>query len=92
MAVVVAGSALSIPLIPNQGNKNLEPVIKNPGDTGRGKALGPGVLALVACFVFNMGIMMVWAYLERIGNAAGLPGDYIGRTLGLSLVAALAGA
>jgi hypothetical protein len=49
-------------------------------------------MALVACFVFNMGIMAVWAYLERIGNAAGLEAAFIGEALALSLAAALFGA
>ena len=49
-------------------------------------------MALLACFIFNLGIMAVWAYLERMGHAAGLQGPFIGKTLALSLVGALFGA
>lgn len=102
LASIVFASALLIPLIPQQGRM---PAASAPeesahGDAGQmdsgdpvhGRTLRPGVMALVACFIFNMGIMAVWAYLERMGDAAGLAGDFIGRTLGLSLVAALVGA
>ncbi|HKJ18806.1 MAG TPA: YbfB/YjiJ family MFS transporter [Xanthomonadales bacterium] len=102
LAAVVFCSALMIPFIPQQGRNPVVTVLKKQGledsdQESQGRALQPGgmtpgVMALVACFIFNMGIMMVWAYLERMGNAAGLPGDYIGRTLGLSLLAALVGA
>jgi predicted MFS family arabinose efflux permease len=51
-----------------------------------------GIMALLACFVFNMGIMAVWAYLERMGHAAGLEPVFIGRALALSLFGALFGA
>jgi predicted MFS family arabinose efflux permease len=90
LALVVFASALMIPFIPRQGCKRAAP--GNSGHKHNGRTLRPGVMALLACFIFNMGIMAVWAYLERMGDAAGLPGDFIGRTLGLSLVAALVGA
>lgn len=51
----------------------------------------PGGLALLACFLFNLGVMMVWAYAERIGNVAGFDAVFIGNALAASLLAALAG-
>jgi predicted MFS family arabinose efflux permease len=52
----------------------------------------PGLMALFACFIFNLGIMAVWAYLERMGHGAGLEASFIGNTLAVSLAGALFGA
>ena len=96
LAAVVTVVSIFIPFIPQQGR-----IIETagPAASSRDSAAGedhqavlPGVLALLACLIFNMGIMAVWAYLERMGNGAGLDASYIGRTLSLSLLAALGGA
>jgi MFS family permease len=88
LAVLVLASGLLIPLAPQQG-RVIEVTIKSGA---RGGSATPGFLALVGCLVFNFGIMAVWAYLERIGNAAGLQADFIGSALSGSLGAALFGA
>ena len=88
LAAVVGGAALFIPFIPQQGRK-IEPAAPSESHN---RTMLPGVMALLACFIFNLGIMAVWAYLERMGHAAGLDASFIGRTLSLSLVAALVGA
>jgi len=96
LAVVVLGAMLLIPFISQQG-RQIETAVPS-GSSNRAKkrtitpAMLPGVMALLACFIFNLGIMAVWAYLERMGNAAGLEASFIGSTLALSLVGALFGA
>lgn len=92
LALVVLGSAVFIPFITQQGR-----VIQAGADLSSEKpakkgSLLPGIAALLACLIFNMGIMAVWAYLERMGNAAGLEASFIGSTLAVSLVGALIGA
>ena len=95
LALVVLGAMLLIPSISQQGRK-IEPAARASasGVTNRtiNPAMLPGVMALLACFIFNLGIMAVWAYLERMGNAAGLEAGFIGGTLAVSLVGALFGA
>ena len=49
-------------------------------------------LLLFACFLFNAGIMMVWAYMERIGVSSNLDADIIGKTLSASMLVGLVGA
>lgn len=92
LAVVVLGAMLLIPFISQQGRKieRAAPSATTSGATGR--ILLPGVMALFACFIFNLGIMSIWAYLERMGNAAGLQAGFIGSTLAVSLFGALFGA
>ena len=96
LAVVVLGAMLLIPLISQQG-REFETAAPT-GSSNRAKkrtitpAMLPGVMALLACFIFNLGIMAIWAYLERMGNAAGLEASFIGSTLALSLLGALFGA
>ena len=88
LAAVVLVAAMFIPFIPQQGRK-----IETAGASrSTRRAWLPGVMALLACFIFNLGIMAVWAYLERMGNTAGLQAEFIGNTLALSLVGALIGA
>ncbi len=92
LAVVVLGASLFIPFIPQQGRK-IEPAVTSPSKSrAANRAMLPGLMALLACFIFNLGIMAVWAYLERMGNAAGLEASYIGSTLAVSLAGALVGA
>ena len=96
LALVVLGAMLLIPFISQQGRK-IEPATTSASSNRATKrtinpAMLPGVMALLACFIFNLGIMAVWAYLERMGNAAGLEASFIGSTLALSLVGALFGA
>ncbi len=92
LAVVVLGASLFIPFIPQQGRK-IEPAVTSSSKSrAANRAMLPGLMALLACFIFNLGIMAVWAYLERMGNAAGLEASYIGSTLAVSLAGALVGA
>jgi len=92
LAVVVLCASLFILFIPQQGRK-IEPTPISPSrDRAKNHSLLPGLMALLACFIFNLGIMAVWAYLERMGNAAGLEASFIGSTLAMSLFGALCGA
>ncbi len=88
LALIVASTALLIPRIPQQGHpvtaRSAGPIVR--------RSMMPGFWALLACLAFNFGIMAVWAYMERIGNAAGLEAAYIGATLAGSLLAGLFGA
>ncbi len=92
LTVVVLGTTLFIPFIPQQGRK-IEPAVTSPR---KGRAVNqtmmPGLMALLACIIFNLGVMAVWAYLERMGNAAGLEASFIGSALAVSLAGALVGA
>jgi len=96
LAIVVLAVSLFIPFIPQQGR--VIETTSRPIPTGHVSAgadcrvMLPGVMALLACFAFNMGIMAVWVYLERLGNGAGLEPSFIGYALSLSLLAALCGA
>jgi DHA1 family inner membrane transport protein len=92
LAVVVLLTALFIPFIPQQG-REIGPAVPSPSkDRVKYHAMLPGLMALLACFIFNLGIMAVWAYLERMGNAVGLEASFIGNTLAVSLLGALFGA
>lgn len=87
LALVVTLSLAFIPLMPRRGG------YEAPTQVSRVplRRLLPGGIALVACFLFDIGVMMVWAYAERMGNAAGLDAVFIGNALAASLLAALAG-
>ena len=88
LAVVTAAAALCIPWIPKRG----QPRESAARGSSRATSIRPGVTALLGCLAFNTGIMAVWAYMERIGNAAGLEPSVIGGALSLSLLAGLFGA
>jgi len=92
LAVVVLGATLLIPLISQQGRRIEPAALPKSSIRARDRVMLPGVMALLACFIFNLGIMAVWAYLERMGNAAGLQAGFIGSTLAVSLFGALFGA
>lgn len=49
-------------------------------------------LGLVASVVFFVNVFGFWAFVERIGQSAGLPAETIGLALGVSQVMAIAGA
>ncbi|MDX1643036.1 MAG: MFS transporter [Thermoanaerobaculia bacterium] len=77
-----------VSMVPRSGR----PTAADRGAQRSSFGLLPGLAALGACFVFNLGVMAVWAYMERIGVAADLPKETIGSALGLSLLAGLGGA
>lgn len=87
LALLVAIATAAIPFIPRSGRfpapENLRAIPL--------KRMIPGGVALLACFLFDLGVMMVWAYAERMGDAAGLEPGFIGNALAGSLLAALAG-
>jgi len=87
LALLVCLAVAVIPLIPREGDFQAPASIR---DLSVGKMI-PGALALVACFLFDLGIMMVWAYAERMGNSAGFDAGFIGQALAASLLAALVG-
>jgi predicted MFS family arabinose efflux permease len=92
LAGVVLAAMLLIPLIPQQGRNIGIKSLSTDTERAKQQSLLPGVMALFGCFIFNLGIMAVWAYLERMGNAAQLDGGFIGNTLAISLLGALFGA
>ena len=49
-------------------------------------------LAILALFIFYVGLNVVWAYLERIGDDAGLAAQTIGNSLAVANAAGLVGA
>lgn len=81
-------AAVLLPLVPRRGRSRR---LAAAGRRGSFRLL-PGFGALAACLVFNLGIMAVWAFMERIGSRAGLEKEVIGSSLGLSLLAGLGGA
>ena len=81
----VALAALSIPFIPKRGQLDKSPARA----AARSSSMAPGIIALVGCLAFNMGIMAVWAYMERIGDSLGLDASAIGSVLGASLLTGL---
>jgi len=60
------------------------------GQTGTNTALI--WLGLIASVVFFINVFGFWAFVERIGQAAGLPAKTIGLALGISQIMAIAGA
>jgi MFS family permease len=60
-----------------------------PGGTGNVALIW---LGLVASVVFFVNVFGFWAFVERIGQSAGLPADTIGLALGVSQGMAIAGA
>jgi predicted MFS family arabinose efflux permease len=87
LAVLTVLTGATIPLIPRGGAG----VVAQAAAARSGSMLA-GALALAACLVFNLGIMAVWAYMERLGDAAGLSAAVIGEALGASLLVGLFGA
>jgi len=87
LAIAVTVALASIPFLPRAGAFDApERVSRVPL-----RKMLPGGVALIACFLFDLGVMMVWAYAERMGDAAGLEAVFIGNALAASLLAALAG-
>jgi len=62
------------------------------GGAGYGQLLRTGVFGLAAIFLFYVSLSGVWAYLERLGLAAGIELKTVGLVLALSSVAGILGA
>ncbi|MFQ5349413.1 MAG: MFS transporter [Thermoanaerobaculia bacterium] len=88
LALLTVAAALCLPLIPRRGR----PRVPDAGDGEAPRSIVPGAMALAGCLAFNTGIMAVWAYMERIGDAAGLAASAIGDVLGVALLGGLFGA
>lgn len=69
-----------IRFIPDSGEINQIPEVKATGSVPILVALG-----FAGLFLFEAGIMGVWAYYERIGNASGIAAQTIGYALSASL-------
>ncbi|WP_157976556.1 MFS transporter [Parahaliea mediterranea] len=52
----------------------------------------PAVLALLGCFMFFFNVGAVWAFIERMGSAAGLAPDFIGLSLAVGVSFGIPGA
>lgn len=87
LALLAAAALVTIPFMPRGGAFDAPASLSGVAL----RKLTPGGFALLACFLFNLGVMMVWAYSERMGDKAGLEPDFIGNALAGSLIAALAG-
>lgn len=56
--------------------------------SGTGSRIGPGALSgLVGVLVYFVGQTMIWAFLMRIGGAAGFPEESTGRVIAVVLIA-----
>lgn len=89
LAALAALFALLMPALPARGR----PV--EPRGTGAARTGGPRWLvatALVAALLYHVGLGAVWAFVERMGVAAGFAPAAIGATLGIAVVFGLAGA
>lgn len=62
------------------------------GAHGRASHAGLIWLGLFASVLYFMNVFGFWAFVERMGQAAGLPAETIGTALGVSQLAAIAGA
>lgn len=92
LAGVTAVAGGLVPWVPRRGRGAVAGGGGERSSSGLLRGLLPALAALASCLVFNLGIMAVWAYIERIGVAADLPKETIGSALGLSLLAGLGGA
>ncbi|GIK35977.1 MAG: hypothetical protein AMXMBFR45_02710 [Gammaproteobacteria bacterium] len=90
---MLAGAALAmlatLRRFPARGRELVAAVVAGGGSTGNSLLIW---LALAASVVFFINVFGFWAFVERIGQAAGLPAATIGLALGLSQVTAIAGA
>ena len=91
--VMLAGAALAmllaVPRFPTQGVRRIET------EAGGGAVADHTALiwaGLVASFLFFASVFGFWAYIERVGQAAGLSLESIGLALGASQFAAIVGA
>ncbi len=84
LALLVGFAAASLP----QGRAER---VQSRADAMRGRwLLAPAVLASILLFFAEQNA--IWAYIERIGNGAGLSAHYIGFSLGVATLTGFAGA
>ncbi|NIB40979.1 MFS transporter [Pseudomaricurvus alkylphenolicus] len=88
-AMVIAAVPV-LPFLPRGGVKqaSVEPSTKATVNTTNRAAV---VLGLVALMVFFTGETAAWAFVERIGNSAGMDGVLVGQILSLALLFTLSG-
>ncbi len=80
---------LSLFRFPDQGVIRTELATEAEAGNGNTRLIW---LGLFASFIFFLNIFGLWAFVERIGQAAQLPPNTIGLALGVSQIAAIGGA
>lgn len=86
LVVVTLLVFLSVPYLTRQGRAHTVP------SAGSKRTVLLPFLGLIGMMLFFSNIGAIWAYIERIGAAAGLLATYIGQALAISNVVALIGA
>ena len=86
LVVLVGLSVLLLPMIPNRSPTNGIPL-----HTGRSKANPAAWLSLIAMVVYFIGLTSNWAFLEILGNSAGIETTDVGVAVTLGLVLGLGG-
>jgi len=81
--------ALVVSWLPKRSGKRQQ--ITTPDSKMGPRGIALIATALVATFIHFVGAVGFWAYLERIGDAAGHPTSFIGIVLALALTGGLAG-
>ena len=71
--------------------ENAEAKTKGSAVAGSRRSVLLGVIGLVGIFIFYGGQSAVWAFVERIGIAAGLTGQVVGNAIFLALLAGIGG-
>lgn len=88
LAALAGIFALLTPLLPVSGRPMVAPAGR---DTQPTSGLRPIAVGLVAAAIYHIGLGAVWAFIERMGTAAGLARATMGSNLGLAVVFGLAG-
>lgn len=89
LAAAAIAMLLAVPQFPTEGARRIE------AEAGDGSVADHAALiwaGLVASFLFFASVFGFWAYIERVGQAAGLSIESIGLALGASQFAAIVGA
>lgn len=89
LAALAGAFALLTPLLPARG-RPVQSSNERPGPRAAA-GLRPVAVGLAAAAVYHVGLGAVWAFIERMGVAAGLASETIGASLGVAVVFGLAG-
>lgn len=89
--LLLAGAPIFLvtPFIPEHGKT---PAGNQPFGAGHGTLSWAHYVMLFSLFLFGLGVMLVWAYVERIGTFNGYSATAIGKIISWSLLASICGA
>lgn len=88
LAAMATGFLLLTPLLPRRGRPAVADIANGPTRAGA----APWVIAgLAGTLLYHIGLGAVWAFVERMGRAAGLSAADVGDALGVAVVFGLAG-